>query len=91
MLKKALAAGIPVVLGNGDSVDKSIRSAFVGTSNVQFGQTAADLVGKLLHGKGVVGIVTQLALNHQQRLRVQAGAQGEVSEHQGCQRRDVGR
>jgi len=69
VLKKALAAGIPVVLGNGDAVDKSIRSAFVGTSNVQFGQTAADLVGSLMHGKGQVGIVTELALNHQQRVQ----------------------
>jgi len=69
VLKKAMAAGIPVVLGNGDSVDKSVRDAFVGTSNVQFGQTAADLVGKLLHGKGQVGVVTQLALNHQQRVQ----------------------
>lgn len=69
VLKKAVAAGIPVVLGNGDSVDPSIRTAFVGTSNTGFGATAADILGKLLNGHGSVGIVTQQALNHQQRVQ----------------------
>jgi ribose transport system substrate-binding protein len=70
VLKKARAKGIPVVMGNGDSEDKSLRDAFVGTDNVGLGAAAADLVGGVLKGKGNVGIVSLItALNHQQRVK----------------------
>ena len=75
-LIKAQQAGIPVILGNGDSPDQSVRTAFVGTDNVAFGATAADLAGKLLNGKGTVGIIGLLEMEvHIQRV---AGFKAEI-------------
>ncbi len=69
VLRKAKKAGVPVVVGNGDVEDKSLRDAFVGTDNKGLGATAADLVAQALKGKGKVGIVSFItALNHQQRV-----------------------
>jgi ribose transport system substrate-binding protein len=70
VLRKARQKGIPVVIGNGDAEDKSLRDAFVGTDNKALGATAADLVAQALKGKGKVGIVSFItALNHQQRVQ----------------------
>jgi ribose transport system substrate-binding protein len=70
VLKKARAKHVPVVMGNGDSEDRSLRDAFVGTDNIGLGAAAADLVGDTLKGKGKVGIVSLItALNHQQRVK----------------------
>jgi len=69
--RKAMDAGIAVILGNGDyPSDKSVRDAFVGTANVQLGAAAAGLVAEALGGKGKVGIVSfATADNHKQRIQ----------------------
>lgn len=70
VLKKARDAGIPVISGNGEIKDHSVRDAFVGTANSALGASAADLVGKVLNGKGKVGIVSFItAQNHQERVQ----------------------
>ena len=70
VLKKARAAGIPVISGNGEIKDHSARDAFVGTANSALGAAAADLVGAALSGKGKVGIVSFItAQNHQERVQ----------------------
>ena len=49
---------------------KRSRDSFVGTANVELGRSAADLVGKVLNGKGNVGIVSFItAQNHQERVQ----------------------
>ena len=70
VLKKARDAGIPVISGNGEIKDHSVRDSFVGTANSALGASAADLVGKALNGKGKVGIVSFItAQNHQERVQ----------------------
>ncbi|HZQ10197.1 MAG TPA: substrate-binding domain-containing protein [Anaerolineae bacterium] len=70
VLIKAREAGIPVVNGNGDWTNKAVRDSFVGTANEQLGRSAADLVAKVLNGKGNVGIVSFItAQNHQERVK----------------------
>lgn len=54
---KAIAAGIPVVGFDSDSVD-SKRLTYVGTNNFEFGATGALAMGKFLGGKGEVAIMT---------------------------------
>jgi ribose transport system substrate-binding protein len=81
VLKQAQAKGIPVVIGNGDVAAnlQPYRDAFVGTDNEQLGADAADVVAKLLHDHGTVGIVSFFtALNHQQRV---AGFKAELKAH----------
>jgi len=69
VLTKLREAGIPVVNGNGDSEDKSLRNAFVGTDNAALGRSAAGLACKSLNGKGTVGVVSFItAQNHQERV-----------------------
>lgn len=69
VLKKVKDAGIPIINGNGDSEDKSIRDAFVGTDNKALGRAGAALACEALGGKGQVGIVSFItAQNHQERV-----------------------
>ena len=69
VLTKLREAGIPVVNGNGDSEDKSLRNAFVGTDNAALGRSAAGLACTSLNGKGTVGVVSFItAQNHQERV-----------------------
>ena len=69
VLTKLREAGIPVVNGNGDSEDTSLRNAFVGTDNAALGRSAAGLACKSLNGKGTVGVVSFItAQNHQERV-----------------------
>jgi ribose transport system substrate-binding protein len=76
--QKARDKGIPVILGNGDAVDKDWRDAFVGTDNFALGRAAADLVAQALNGKGKVGISSFItAQNHQDRVK---GFQDRVKE-----------
>lgn len=69
VLKKVTEAGIPIINGNGDSEDKAIRNAFVGTDNKALGLAGAVLACEALGGKGQVGIVSFItAQNHQERV-----------------------
>lgn len=69
VLKKVRDAGIPIINGNGDSEDKTIRDAFVGTDNKALGRAGAALACEALGGKGQVGIVSFItAQNHQERV-----------------------
>lgn len=69
VLQRVKEAGIPVINGNGDSEDKSIRDAFVGTDNAALGRAGASLACEALGGKGKVGIVSFItAQNHQERV-----------------------
>lgn len=58
VLLRARAAGIPVITGYGDSKNRAVRNSFVGVAQETIGRVAADLVVKLLNGKGKVGIVS---------------------------------
>lgn len=70
IMKKVREAGIPVINGNGDSEDKTIRDAFIGTDNVALGRAGSVLACEALGGKGTVGIVSFItAQNHQERVR----------------------
>lgn len=69
VLAKVREAGIPIINGNGDSEDKSLRDAFVGTDNPSLGIAGAGLACEALGGKGQVGIVSFItAQNHQERV-----------------------
>ncbi len=78
VLLKARQAGIPVVNGNGDCANRAVRDAFVGTSHQEVGKVAADLVARVLKGKGKAGIVSFIA-NQTHRERVQ-GFEARVEE-----------
>lgn len=60
---RAMAAGIPVVCFDTDS-PKSTRLAFVGTNNYESGRTAGAALGKMMGGKGKVGILTVVGPLH---------------------------
>lgn len=76
VLQKVREAGIPIINGNGDSEDKGLRDAFVGTDNAALGRAAADLACESLGGQGQVGIVSFItAQNHQERV---AGFEEEI-------------
>jgi ribose transport system substrate-binding protein len=53
-IEKAIAAGVPVVtLDSG--VDSQKPDAYIATDNVAAAALAADVLGKLINGKGIVG------------------------------------
>lgn len=55
-IKKAMKAGIPVVLiDSGVETDK--YSSFIATNNIETSYKVGDALGKLLNGKGKVGVV----------------------------------
>ncbi|WP_271629165.1 substrate-binding domain-containing protein [Caldicellulosiruptor sp. DIB 104C] len=66
-IDEAIKKGIPVVTFDADS-PKSLRYSVLETGNYNAGAMAARYLGKLLGGKGEVGISTVAAqLNHEQR------------------------
>lgn len=68
-INQAVATGIPVISFDSDA-PQSKRYAYLGTSNVEAGQVAADYLGKVLHGKGQVAVVTTPGeLNLDQRVQ----------------------
>ncbi len=56
VINKAAAAKIPLVLVDSDA-DTTQRASFVATDNFKGGQIAAERMGKLLGGKGTVGMI----------------------------------
>lgn len=68
-INQAIAAGIPVISFDSDA-PQSNRYAYLGTSNTEAGQVAADYLGKTLQGKGQVAVVTTPGeLNLDQRVQ----------------------
>jgi len=66
-INEAIKQGIPVITFDADSPD-SDRYSILSTGNYNAGVMAARYLGKLLNGKGEVGISTVAAqLNHEQR------------------------
>ncbi|WP_026974274.1 substrate-binding domain-containing protein [Alicyclobacillus contaminans] len=66
-INQAIQAGIPVIAFDSDA-PSSQRYSYLGTSNVEAGQTAADYLGQKLGGHGKVAIVsTPGELNLDQR------------------------
>ncbi|WP_248323854.1 MULTISPECIES: sugar-binding protein [unclassified Caballeronia] len=57
VIKRAAQSGVKVLTYDSDS-PKSGRSMYIGTNNVQAGETMADTMGRALNGKGEVAIVT---------------------------------
>lgn len=69
VINQAIAAGIPVISFDSDAPN-SKRYAYLGTSNVEAGQKAADFLGAQLHGSGQVAVVsTPGELNLDQRVQ----------------------
>jgi ribose transport system substrate-binding protein len=67
VINQAIAAGIPVISFDSDAPDSN-RYAYLGTSNFEAGQKAADYLGKTLNGQGQVAVVsTPGELNLDQR------------------------
>ncbi len=57
VIDQAIAAGIPVISFDSDA-PSSKRYAYLGTSNYEAGQKAAEYLGKTLNGQGQVVVVT---------------------------------
>lgn len=57
-LKRAMKAGIPVVVVNHDVDDPTARYGFVGPNNREVGRTGGKIAAELLNGKGKVGFLT---------------------------------
>ncbi|MDR5733808.1 sugar-binding protein [Caballeronia sp. LZ025] len=57
VMKRAAQSGVKVLTYDSDS-PKSGRSMYIGTNNVQAGETMADTMGHALNGKGEVAIIT---------------------------------
>jgi ribose transport system substrate-binding protein len=55
-MRKALAAGIPLVTVCGDS-DPSLRDSYVGTDVVRFGEEAAELIGQKSGGRANLAVL----------------------------------
>lgn len=68
-INQAIAAGIPVISFDSDA-PASQRYSYLGTSNVEAGQKAADYLGQQLNGTGQVAVVsTPGELNLDQRVQ----------------------
>ncbi|GLV15007.1 sugar ABC transporter substrate-binding protein [Alicyclobacillus hesperidum] len=77
VINQAIAAGIPVISFDSDA-PQSERYAYLGTSNVEAGQKAADYLGQQLNGKGEVAVIsTPGELNLDQRVQ---GFRQEMSQ-----------
>lgn len=75
VINQAVAAGIPVISFDSDA-PSSNRYAYLGTSNFEAGQKAADFLGAKLNGSGQVAVVsTPGELNLDQRVQ---GFQSEL-------------
>ncbi|AET92405.1 periplasmic binding protein/LacI transcriptional regulator [Burkholderia sp. YI23] len=57
VMKRAAKNGVAVLTYDSDSPNSG-RSMYIGTNNVQAGETMADTMGRALNGKGEVAIVT---------------------------------
>jgi len=69
-IKKAIAAGIPVMTWDADSPDSG-RFTYLGVSNYDGGKAAADLLIRAMGTKGKVALLTGVpgALNLEERMR----------------------
>jgi len=69
VINQAIAAGIPVISFDSDA-PQSKRYAYLGTSNIEAGQKAADYLGQALGGHGEVAVITTPGeLNLDQRVQ----------------------
>jgi len=57
VMKRAEKSGVKVLTYDSDSPNSG-RSMYIGTNNVQAGETMADTMGRALNGKGEVAIIT---------------------------------
>jgi len=57
VMKRAASSGVKVLTYDSDSPNSG-RSMYIGTNNVQAGETMADTMGRALNGKGEVAIIT---------------------------------
>jgi ribose transport system substrate-binding protein len=57
VMKRAAKSGVKVLTYDSDSPNSG-RSMYIGTNNVQAGETMADTMGHALNGKGEVAIIT---------------------------------
>ncbi|XXY53320.1 substrate-binding domain-containing protein [Sorangium sp. So ce269] len=57
-LRRAMAAGIPVVAVDTPPVEDSCAPAYIGTDNVAAGRLAGELMTRLLPGGGKIGVQT---------------------------------
>ncbi|WP_437625630.1 substrate-binding domain-containing protein [Sorangium sp. So ce1151] len=69
-IRRAAAAGIPVVTIDTPPVEGSCAQAYVGTDNVVAGRLAAEMMARLLPGGGKVGAMTfwLSAINSRERI-----------------------
>ncbi|WP_437626780.1 substrate-binding domain-containing protein [Sorangium sp. So ce1151] len=69
-IRRAVAAGIPVVTIDTPPVEGSCAQAYVGTDNVVAGRLAAEMMARLLPGGGKVGAMTfwLSAINSRERI-----------------------
>jgi ribose transport system substrate-binding protein len=63
-MKRAMKAGIPVVVVNHDVDDPSARYGFVGPDNRGVGRMGGKIAAKMLNGKGKVAFMTTTAPAH---------------------------
>ncbi|WP_206831295.1 substrate-binding domain-containing protein [Alicyclobacillus fructus] len=69
VINQAISAGIPVISFDSDA-PQSKRYAYLGTSNIEAGQKAADYLGQALGGHGEVAVITTPGeLNLDQRVQ----------------------
>jgi ribose transport system substrate-binding protein len=66
-LKRAMKAGIPVVVTNHDVDDPSARYGYVGPDNRGVGRIGGKVAAKLLNGKGKIAFMTTTNPGHGQR------------------------
>jgi ribose transport system substrate-binding protein len=67
-LKRAMAAGIPVIVVNHDVDDPSARYGFVGPNNREVGRIGGRVAVEYLNGKGKVAFMTTTNPAHQLRM-----------------------
>lgn len=79
IVDEATAAGIKVYYYNSDTAKECTRQAFIGQDLYAAGEYAGELMGKLLDGKGEVGIITGLFSVNAHELR-RTGIENALSE-----------
>jgi len=56
-LRRIKAAGIPIINIDNATNDLSLVDSFIGVNGVEAGKVAGQAMGKLIHGKGKVGVI----------------------------------
>ena len=85
-LKRAMAAGIPVIVVNHDVNDPTARYGFVGPDNFQVGVMGGRYAVKYLNGKGKVAFMTTTNPAHGLRTAGYKDSLQGLSGHRGRRR-----